>query len=411
MTEVNPSAIPVKPAGVRPRLDALDLLRGWIMILMVLDHTRDFFSAEMFSFWPTQLEKTTPAFFFTRWITHFCAPLFCFLAGTGAFLSLTRGKTRGELSYFLLTRGAWLLVLELTWVNLSWTFNFGFPEFGGAVLWALGWSMIAMAALIHLPLWALTSFAVLVIAGHNLLDPIVPAQLGALSGLWNVLHEGGPFRILPNTTFYAAYPLLPWIGVMAAGFAFGSIVQRERAERQRLMLWLGFGLTLAFVLIRATNVYGDPSPWAPHPRGPLFTVLSFLNAEKYPPSLLFLLMTLGPALIVLALFDRRREPGRLAQPIIIFGRVPLFFYLLHLPLIHALALIYSYAKYGHPSGLFIIPPFWLQEGAGKLYPADYGIGLAGVYLVSLLVVVLLYLPCRWFAQLKQRRRDPWLSYF
>ena len=410
MTEVNPSAIPVKPAGVRPRVDSLDLLRGWIMIIMALDHVRDFFHADVLLFGPQNLDRTNAAIFFTRWITHFCAPVFCFLAGTGAFLSLSRGKTKGQLSYFLLTRGAWLILLELTWVQLSWTFSVAsLLEPGGTVLWMLGWSMIALAALIHLPLWAVTAFALVMIAGHNLLDPLVPAQFGRLSGLWNVLHEGGPFRLLPKTVFYVAYPLVPWIGVMAAGFAFGTIVQRERAERRRLLLWLGVGLTLAFVLLRLTNVYGDPRPWAPHARGAVFTFLSFLNVEKYPPSLLFLLMTLGPAMLALWLFDR--EAGKLAQPVITIGRVPLCFYLLHLPLIHLLALIYSYATFGHPSGLFVVPPFWAEGEARALYPPGFGYGLAGVYVMWLITILLLYPLCAWFAKLKQRRRDAWLSYF
>jgi uncharacterized membrane protein len=412
MTAANPSAIPVMPPAVRPRLDFLDLLRGWIMVIMALDHVRDFFSHEMFSFAPTDLEKTTLGFFATRWITHFCAPVFCFLAGTGAFLSLSRGKTKHQLAYFLLTRGAWLLVLEVTVVSLSWTFNPAMLlEPGGGVIWALGWSMIALAGLIYLPLWALTTFAIAMIAGHNLFDPLVPAQFGQLSGLWNVLHEGGPFRILPNVTFFVAYPLVPWIGVMAAGFAFGAIVRRDAAQRQRIVLWLGLGLTAAFVLIRATNVYGDPEPWSPQARGGLFTFLSFLNVQKYPPSLLFLLMTLGPALMVLAFFDRAGEPGRWLRPVLVFGRVPLFYYLLHIPLIHLLALGYSYAKFGGPTGLFTIEPFIASFTGSKLYPPEYGIGLPGVYLVWLLVVALLYLPCRWFAELKQRRRDAWLSYF
>ncbi|MBA2432895.1 MAG: DUF1624 domain-containing protein [Chthoniobacterales bacterium] len=410
MTEVNPSAIPVKPAGVRPRLDSLDLLRGWIMIFMALDHVRDFFHADVFAFGPQNLDRTNAALFFTRWITHFCAPVFCFLAGTGAFLSLSRGKTRGQLSYFLLTRGLWLLVLELTWIQLSWTFNFAsILEPGGAVLWMLGWSMIALAALLHLPLWAVAAFGVVMIAGHNLLDPIVPQQLGRLSGLWTVLHEGGLVRILPNVVFYVAYPLVPWIGVMAAGFAFGTIVKRERAERRPLLLWLGVALTLAFVAIRLTNVYGDPQPWTPHARGALFTFLSFLNVEKYPPSFLFLLMTLGPSLVALWLFDRKQ--GRLAQPVITIGRVPLFFYLLHLPLIHILALLYSYATFGHASGLFVVPPFWAEGETRALYPENYGYGLAGVYVVWVITVLLLYPLCVWFAKLKQRRRDAWLSYF
>ena len=409
MAEVNPSAVPVTPVAARPRLDFLDLLRGWIMVIMALDHVRDFVSHDVLTFWPTDLSKTTPGLFWTRWITHFCAPVFCFLAGTGAFLSLTRGKTKAQLSYFLVTRGLWLVVLELTAVQMSWTFRFDFSGVGATVIWALGWSMIALAPLIHLPLRAVAAVGILLMAGHNLLDPIVPQQLGGLSGLWNILHEGGPIAVAPNFTFWVGYPLLPWIGVMAAGFAFGALVQRERAERRRILLWLGVALTLAFVVIRASNLYGDPKPWAPHPRGALFTFFSFLNTEKYPPSLLFLLMTLGPSLIALAWFDR--EWGRLSRPIIAFGRVPLFYYLLHLPLIHVVAIVLTYFRYGHPAGLFVMPPFWGEEGAAKFYPADYGYGIVGVYLVWLLVVALLYPACHWFAKLKQRRRDAWLSYF
>ena len=211
-----------------------------------------------------------------------------------------------------MTRGAWLIGLELTWVQLSWTFNPTFSNLEGAVLWALGWTMIELAALIYLPLWGITAFAIAMVAGHNLLDAIVPAQFGRWSAVWQVLHEGGPFQILPKVTFYAAYPLVPWIGVMAAGFASETIVRRETAERRSLLLRLGIALTLAFVAIRLANVYGDPHGWAPHARGALFTFLSLFNVTKYPPSLLFLLLTLGPSLIALRLFDR--ETGKLAQP-------------------------------------------------------------------------------------------------
>lgn len=304
------------------------------------------------------------------------------------------------------------MVLELTVVSFCWTFNPAMLlEPGGAVIWALGWSMIALAGLLYLPLWALATFAVVMIAGHNLLDPLVPAQFGRLSGLWNVLHEGGPFKILPGVGFYAAYPLVPWIGVMAAGFAFGAIMQRPRAERQRLILLLGVALTVAFVLIRALNIYGDPHRWSPQSRGAVFTLLSFLNPEKYPPSLIYLLMTLGPALIVLALFDRAGEPGRLLRPVLVFGRVPLFYYLLHIPLIHLLALGYSYARFGGPTGLFTMEPFVAAMTGNSVYPPEYGVSLPVVYAVWAAVVLLLYWPCRWFAELKQRRRDPWLSYF
>lgn len=266
--------------------------------------------------------------------------------------------------------------------------------------------MIALAALIHLPLWGVAAFGILVIAGHNSLDPLTPAQFGSLSGLWTVLHEGGVIRGPLGLILYVGYPLLPWIGVMAAGFAFGAVMQLERDRRRRTLWWLGGGLTLAFILIRGSNLYGDPHPWTPQTRGAVFTFLSFLNCEKYPPSLLYLLMTLGPSLMALASFDR--ELGKLSRPIIIFGRVPLFYYLLHIPLIHVLAIVYSYVQYGTAKWLFVAPPFFGLDG---LYPQDYGFGLPGVYAVWLLAVALLYPLCRWFAALKQRRRDAWLSYF
>ncbi len=250
MPFVDEAAIPVKPAGVRPRLDHVDLLRGWVMILMALDHTRDFFSRDAMLFDPTDLTQTHGALFLTRWVTHFCAPVFCFLAGSGAFLSLGRGRNKRELSWFLVTRGLWLVFLELTLVKFGWTFRIDPHFFGGQVIWALGWSMIALAALIHLPLWGVAAFGILMIAGHNALDPIRPEAFGSCGWLWMVLHVQGPVQISPDYSFFVVYPLIPWIGVMATGYAFGALLQRERAERRRLLLWLGLGVTAAFVIIR-----------------------------------------------------------------------------------------------------------------------------------------------------------------
>lgn len=352
---------------------------------------------------PTDLTRTTTALFLTRWITHFCAPVFCFLAGTGAFLSLGRGKTKRDLSWFLLTRGLWLVLLELTLVNFGWTFQLAPHGFFIQVIWALGWSMVCLAALIHLPLWAVAAFGLIMIAGHNLLDPMTPAVWGAWGDLWKILHVPGRVQITENYRLFVAYPLIPWIGVMAVGFAFGALVRNERTERRRILLWLGLGLTLVFLILRATNLYGDPQPWKPQTSG-VFTVLSFLDCTKYPPSLLYLLMTLGPALVALSIFDR--ELGRWARPVIVFGRVPLFYYLLHLPLIHLLAGLITYVRQGNADGIWHGP-----FGPGPADPENFGFKLLGVYAVWLAVILLLYPLCRWFADLKQSRREAWLSYF
>ena len=406
MTEVNPSAIPIKPAGIRPRLDSLDLLRGAVMILMALDHVRDFVSRDALAFDPLDLSRTNYAMFFTRWITHFCAPVFCFLAGTGAFLSCSRGKTRSDVSRFLFTRGLWLVLLELTLVQFGWTFRIDLHVFGGLVIWALGWSMVVLSVLVILPVWTVAAFGIVMIATHNLLDGVAPEAFGGWSWLWKILHLQGPVKIGPNFTLRIAYPLVPWIGVMAAGYAFGALVIKPRPQRRPLLLWVGLGVTVAFLIIRALNVYGDPRPWSPQAT-PGLTLLSFLDCAKYPPSLLYLLMTLGPSIFALALFDR--ELGAWARPVIVFGRVPLFYYLVHLPLIHGIAVLLAYVQHGSAGGV-LSGPTWIPRAAA-LYPDGYGCGLVGVYAIWIAVILVLYPLCRWFAALKQRRRDPWLSYF
>ncbi|MFN2508883.1 MAG: DUF1624 domain-containing protein [Chthoniobacterales bacterium] len=406
MALVNESAIPVRPAGARPRLDSVDLLRGWVMVIMALDHVRDFFSREAMLFDPTDLTRTAAPLFLTRWITHFCAPLFFFLAGTGAFLSMGRGKTKGDLARFLLTRGLWLVLLEMTLVQFGWTFRIDFHFIAGMVIWALGWSMVMLAALIFLPLWAIALFGGVMIASHNLLDTVKPEAFGSFGWLWKILHVQDGFQIGPGFFFFSVYPLIPWIGVMACGYAFGALLKRERTERRRTLLWLGVALTVAFFVIRGINVYGDPKPWSPQ-KNALLTFFSWLNCTKYPPSLLYLLMTLGPAIIGLSFFDRNL--GRWSKPLIVFGRVPLFYYLLHIPLIHGMAVLFAYIRHGQAGGVWNGPP-WGPEMAAA-YPANYGYGLLGVYAIWLLAIVLLYPLCRWFAEVKQRRCDAWLSYF
>lgn len=372
-----------------------------VIILMALDHTRDFFHHGAFEGWdPLDLSRTNVALFFTRWITHFCAPVFVFLAGTGAYLSGTRGKSKGELSWYLLTRGVWLVLLEITWVRcLGWTFSFDFGSIWLLVIWALGISMIVLAGLIHLPGWLIAAFGLLLIAGHNSLDGISPKSWGAFGPLWQLLHAGGGFELRPGLTIGAGYPLIPWIGVMAVGYAFGQIVVMEQNTRRRLLLGLGLGACLLFLLLRGTNLYGDKAPWTPKDNA-LLTFFAMLKCEKYPPSLSYLLMTLGPALLVLLALDRGIP--RWLKPALVFGRVPLFFYLLHLPLIHGLSVAVHWVRFHDVR--------WLMGVADAKPPPNAGYGLVGTYLVWLVVILILYPVCRWFAELKRRRRDAWLSY-
>lgn len=402
MTITDGSDVVPHKAGRLPRLDSVDLLRGLVMVLMALDHTRDYFSNEL-AFDPTDLTRTHPALFLTRWITHFCAPVFIFLAGTGAFLSATRGKTKTELSRFLLTRGLWLIFLELTWVRFGWLFNVDYHFVMGIVIWAIGWSMVALAALVFLPLRWITIFGVLMIASHNLFDYMEPENLGLFGWLWTILHSGGELDLGNGYRFAAGYPLIPWIGVMAAGYGFGELLVRDPQQRRKRLFLLGGALTLLFVVVRGFNVYGDPRPWTSQ-KDALFTVFSFLNCHKYPPSLAYLLMTLGPAMIVLGLLDRGAP--RWIRPILIFGRVPLFYYLLHIPLIHGLSVVVACVRHGRAGWLFANP----GDPSAASPPANFGFDLPVVYMVWIAVLLALYPACRWFAGFKRRWHETWLSY-
>ena len=341
----SPAAAGVSPEQfVRPRkrLQQIDILRGGIMVIMALDHVRDFFHSAALQFPPENLARTTPAIFFTRWITHFCAPVFMFCAGLGAFLWMQRGRTKRELSRFLLTRGLWLIVLELTVSRLAFYFNFDFSFIALIVIWALGCSMLLLAALIYLPVPWLATLSIVMIAGHNLLDRFPAAAFGSLAPLWNVIHQPGIFPIGKRLVL-VAYPLLPWVGVMALGYCFGQVFLWEPPRRKRWLVRTGIAITVAFVVLRWINVYGNPLPWS-RQHSAVFTVISFLNCTKYPPSLLFLLMTLGPALLALGLLEHVRL--RDSNPLLVFGRVPLFYYVLHLYLLHAIA---HYVEQNYPS--------------------------------------------------------------
>src|SRR5665213_1458292 len=313
--------MPAMTTATRParfRIESVDVLRGIIMIVMALDHVREFVGTPGID--PTNLATTTTAMFFTRWITHFCAPVFFLLTGTGAFLSLRR-KTITQLSRFLRTRGLWLIFLELVVTRcLGWQFNFDYRLSLLSVLWALGCSMIVLAALVHLPVKYVGWFGVVLIAGHNLLDPINPASLGALAPVWSILHVPGFIISSPRFTIFEAYPLIPWIGVTAAGYALGQVFNWDADRRRDFLLRLGVGLVTGFVVLRTLNIYGDPNPWSTQ-RSPWFTFLSFINTTKYAPSLLFLLMTLGPAVLLLRVVDSGTP--RFLRPALTVGKVPL----------------------------------------------------------------------------------------
>ena len=398
----------------RRRLDSIDLLRGIVMVIMMLDHTRDFVHNAVFQFDPSDLSRTNVALFFTRWITHFCAPVFVFLAGTGAYLQLARGKTKGELSRFLITRGLWLIVLEVTVVRFGILFHPDYRFLGFLqVIWVIGISMIVLAGLIHLPKIAIAAFGLLMIALHNLMDTTRVVGWGgpgtpvpSLSAkIWILLHQpfdGFPVLDFPSPVVFVVYPLIPWIGVMAAGYVFGVLYQWDGPRRRRALLILGSVAIVLFIIIRGINLYGDPSRWASQD-SLVFTVLSFINTTKYPPSLLFLLMTLGPAILSLVIFETESSRGAIARFFITFGRVPLFFYLLQWFTAHLISIGLHFAFGKQVSHLFQSPITFSP-------PQGTGFNLGVVYLAWIVGVLLLYPLCKWFAGLKQRRKSWWLSY-
>ncbi|MFD2873263.1 DUF1624 domain-containing protein [Mucilaginibacter ximonensis] len=370
----------------KKRIDSIDILRGIVMCIMAIDHTRDFFMAEHFD--PTDLTRASTALFLTRFITHYCAATFVFLAGTGAFLSLNRGKTKIEASKFLLSRGLWLVFLEFTVIHWAW---------GGGqflqVIWAIGISMMILGLLIYLPLPVVGVFGVILIFGHDLLDGISMSGMSAgEKNWWTFLHVQGMGRIFGMDVF-VLYPLVPWIGVMAAGYAFGKLFTIDAAKRKHILIILGSSAIALFIIIRYFGIYGDRTTWTY--QGNLHrTILSFIDVSKYPPSLDYLLITLGPGMLFLAFVEG--VSNKITDIFVIFGRVPLFYYILHIYLIHLMAIVLGY---------FFSLPQSLLPG-----PGPDGFSLAGVYLVWLCVVVILYFPCRWFMNYKRTHKQWWLSY-
>lgn len=398
-----PSTFPGVRPGWRPtvrlpaagaafkRVQSVDLLRGLVMVIMALDHVRDYFSRSHFD--PSDLSQTTVGLFATRWITHYCAPIFILLAGVSAWMA-GRRRTPAELSRLLLTRGLWLVLLELTVVNFAWFFNLRFTGgMGLQVIWAIGLSMIVMAGLVRLPRQTIGLIAIVLMAGHNLLDPLDPQFTGNF--LWAILHAP---QVFPELNLLVRYPVLPWIGVMAAGYALGPLLERPVHQRNRALLQLGFAAIAGFVFLRALGVYGDPSPWVRYD-DPVTTVLSFFRVTKYPPSLEYLLMTLGPAMIGLVVLERIKGP--VFDWLEAFGKAPFFYYLAHLYLIHTLTILAGMASgYG----------FSQMADSYRYLPNDYGFSLPVVYLVWFSVLVILYRPTRWFGEMKAKRREWWWAY-
>ena len=451
-------------APTRNRIASIDIIRGAVMVLMAIDHVR------VFSGVPAG--GPTPGVFFTRWVTHFCAPAFIFLAGTAAFLYGDKVKDRGTLAKYLFTRGAWLVLLELTVLRFAWTFNFDYAHYALAgVIWVIGWCLILMAGLVFLPTRIVGAIGVGIVALHNVTDGFQLARAASqssLSWLWQLVYFGGSISLgggEDGPQLAVLYSIIPWIGVMAAGFAFGTVMKLDAERRRKLCFALGGGAIAAFLLLRGFNLYGDPRPWgdaarraqaqrlaarraagqaqtptnAPTPAAPANAattpppapnaatppagtnapagaanqrrqpppapaLMQFLGTNKYPASLLFLLMTLGPTILLIPLLERARGP--VANVLSVFGRVPFFYYVLHIPLIHLIFVALSIARFGS-----VIP--WMTANHPMFNPPPppgYTYSLTALYAITLLAVIVLYFPCKWFADLKARRTNGWLSY-
>lgn len=388
--------LPVQSAS--KRIESIDIVRGIVMVLMAIDHVR------VYSGLPAG--GPTPGIFFTRWVTHFCAPIFVFLAGTGIYLYEQKRRDSRSVAKYLLTRGAILVVLELTVLRLAWTFNFDYRHYMLAgVIWVIGWCMILMAGLVQLPTSAVAILGAAIIALHNIVDPFLP-KLGpslaesSFAWFWQLLYFGGGIDLgHDGPTLAVLYVLVPWIGVMAAGYGFGAVMKLPADRRNRICYGLGTVAIALFAILRGFNLYGDPRPWRAH------GLIGFLNTTKYPASLLFLLMTLGPVLIAIPIMERVAGSA-IAKIFRTFGRVPFFYYVLHVPLIHAAAIVVSLLRTGS-----VNPWLFANHPMGNPpAPAGYTWSLGLLYLVWAIVVAILYLPCRRFARLKDTRKDPWLSF-
>jgi uncharacterized membrane protein len=388
----------------KTRIASIDIVRGLVMVIMALDHTRDFFHADVALFDPTDLTKTNPALFFTRWITHFCAPTFVFLSGVSAYIS-TQRKTTQELSRFLFTRGLWLVILEFTVVRFGIVFNLYYDFIIFQVIWVIGASMMVLSALVYLPQKTILGLGLILIFGHNLLDAIriSPGEPGHF--LWAIMQQSGFFPVATGHVVLAAYPLLSWLGIMLAGYGIGFIYDRgfEAAQRRRILIYSGIACMAIFIVLRFTNAYGDPSPWSAQ-NNLTFTLLSFINVTKYPVSLLYTLLMLGPVLLILPLIENVK--AKAVEPLRIIGRVPLFYYILHFYLIHISSLILYMISQGKSWSEL---DFNFSAGFGGI-PAGAGYTLPWVYVAWICIVSALYPVCKRYYRYKSQHTQWWLGY-
>lgn len=384
------------------RIHSIDILRGLVIVIMALDHVRDFFGPAAFI--PEDISQTSPMLFFTRWITHFCAPAFVFLAGTSGFLYGSKVGNR-KLSHFLLTRGLWLILIEVLVINPSWTLtsaitaNYAFLQ----VIWVIGISMVIMSALIWLPKWVIAAFSLILIFGHNMLVPIETTLDWGSSWWWKMLHRGNswiPLSDTNNAGIFIVYPIIPWVGVMGIGYIFGQVMQLSVDQRKRFLFQVGLGVIVLFVLLRSVNFYGDSSLWEIQERGAIYSILSFFNTTKYPPSLLFLCMTLGPSLLLLIPLEN--WSGKVAEFFRVFGRVPFFFYVIHIIVINLCAQVWNYLMYGNAVSFMSIQ--------SKDWPKDYELNLFVVYGAWASIVFGLYFLCKYYNGFKHRHQHWILKY-
>lgn len=405
-----PADRPAPALAAGERVAAIDVMRGFVIALMALDHVRDYLHTGGFGSDPLDPATTTPAIYATRWASHLCAPTFVLLAGVSAYLQLAKGKAPRRLSRFLLTRGLWLIVLEITAISFAWSFAFPYPFFL-QVIWAIGWSMIALSALVWLPPKAVLAIGVAIVAGHNLLDPLTPRQFGSLAPLWKLLHEGGLLGPPGTLIGFVGYPIFPWVGVITLGYGLGPLFAGAPERRDRALPLAGTAMLAAFALLRGFNLYGNPPPrggaaklWQAQPDS-TSALMVFLDVQKYPPSLQFVLATLGAAFLLWPLLARLRGP--IAAFFGTFGAVPLFFYVPHVFVVHLLALAANAAAGRDVRGMF---NFISNSASSSPLMKGLGFPLWAVYLAWAAVLALFYPACRWWRGVKARRRDWWLSY-
>lgn len=392
---------------IQKRIQSIDILRGIVMVIMALDHVRDYFHIHAWTDDPMNLETTTPALYFTRYITHFCAPTFVFLSGVSIYLQSLR-KTKPELSAFIMKRGLWLIFVELVIVSFAWSFNPAFERFPLGVIWSIGISMFLLGLLIRLPYKVVLGLGLLIVFGHNLLD-FPEAATGFNGGFWmDLFHSSNwtSYKIIGNRNLIIAYPFLPWLGLMIMGYCAGHIFspQFEVTRRKQLLTRMGLGLLLLFLILRNINIYGDPVAWSQQKNG-LYTFFSFMNIHKYPPSLLYMCITIGCALIVLPYLERLEN--RFTKITVVFGRTAFFYYILHIYFIHILAMI-SFYVHGHTLAQIV-------EGESifkwKFVVPGEGFGLIGVYAIWIFVIACLYPLCKWYDIYKTNHKEKWwLSY-